>query len=142
MGKEITSYIKIQVKGGEAAQGSLTAIFGSKGLGGQIKSFCDEFNAKTKDRKGELIPVIVTIYSDKIYSFITKHEPVATSLLKAINVEKGSGTPNQNKIGTVTKEQVKAIAQKKMEDLNARTIEKAMNIIEGTARSIGVKIEV
>lgn len=140
MGKEITSYIKIQIKGGEASPGSLTATFGSKGLGGQVKNFCDEFNTKTKDRKGELIPVIVTIYNDRTYSFIMKRETVVASLLKVVNVEKGSAVPNQNKVGTITREQIKIIAQNKMEDFNARTLESSMKIVEGVARSTGVNV--
>ena len=139
--KEITGYVKLQLKAGQATPGgSLSTILGSKGLGGQTKKFCDDFNTATKNRVGELIPVVITIYADKSISFITKSATATNSILRAINVEKGSGVPNQTKVGTIKRDKIRAIAENKIKDLNARTVESAMKIIEGTARSIGVTV--
>jgi large subunit ribosomal protein L11 len=103
--------------------------------------FCKQFNARTKDQQGLIIPVIITVFSDKSFTFITKTPPAATLLLKAIKLEKGSGEPNRNKVGKVTKKQVREIAESKMVDLNAASVEAAMSMVAGTARSMGITVE-
>src|SRR5512136_3099059 len=103
--------------------------------------FCKQFNARTKEQQGLIIPVIITVFSDKSFTFITKTPPAATLLLKAAKLEKGSGEPNRNKVGTVTKKQVREIAEAKMADLNAATVEAAMAMVAGTARSMGLNVE-
>jgi large subunit ribosomal protein L11 len=103
--------------------------------------FCKQFNARTKDQQGLIIPVIITVYSDKSFTFITKTPPAATLLLKAAKLEKGSGEPNRNKVGKVTKKQVREIAEMKMVDLNAASVDAAMSMVAGTARSMGITVE-
>lgn len=103
--------------------------------------FCKEFNAKTQEQQGYVIPVVITVYEDRSFTFVTKTPPAADLLKKAANVEKGSGEPNKNKVATVTKDQVREIAETKMQDLNAADVEAAMRLIEGTARSMGIVVE-
>ena len=112
---------------------------GQAGL--NIMEFCKAFNSKTQDKQGLIVPVVITVYADRSFTFITKSPPAAVLLKKAAGIEKGSGEPNREKVGKVNKEQVKEIAQTKMEDLNANDIEAAMLIIEGTARSMGITVE-
>ena len=111
---------------------------GQRGV--NIMEFCKAFNAKTQDQKGTVIPVIITVYSDRSFTFITKTPPAAVLLLKAAKIEKGSGTPNKNKVGKVTKKQVEEIAKLKMPDLNAGSLAAAMRTVEGTARSAGITV--
>ena len=140
MAKEISGYLKLQIRGGQANPSPPVGLaLGSKGL--NIMEFCKQFNARTQDQKGLIIPVIITVYADRSFSFITKTPPASTLILKAAGIEKGSGEPNVNKVGKVTKQQVEEIANTKMKDLNAGNLETAMRIIEGTARSMGIEVE-
>jgi large subunit ribosomal protein L11 len=142
MAKTITGYLKLQIKGGAANPGPpIAPILGSKGLSQHMMDFCKKFNEQTKDRVGQLLPVVITIYDDKSISFIVKSEPASVSILKALNVPKGSSVPNQNKIGTISRETLRKIAENKMNDLNAFTLDRAEKIIAGTARSMGVIVE-
>jgi large subunit ribosomal protein L11 len=139
MAKEITGYLKLQVKGGQANPSPpIGPALGSKGL--NIMEFCKQFNARTQDKSGQLLPVLITIYTDKSFEFVIKTPPAATLLLDAAKVKNGSPEPNRNKVGSVTWDQVKTIAQTKMPDLNAFKIESAMKMIAGTARSMGITI--
>src|SRR5271169_5950176 len=140
MAKEIQTFIKLQVKGGQANPAPpIGPALGSKGV--NIMEFCKQFNAKTQDKQGLIIPVVITVFSDKSFTFITKTPPASVLLVKAAKVEKGSGEPNRNKVGKVTKQQVREIAEMKMPDLNAKDIEGAMAMIAGTARSMGITVE-
>jgi large subunit ribosomal protein L11 len=112
---------------------------GQKGV--NIMEFCKQFNAKTKEQQGLIIPVVITVFSDKSFTFITKTPPAAVLLIKAAKIEKGSGEPNRNKVAKVTKQQVKEIAELKMPDLNAANVESAMSMVAGTARSMGITVE-
>jgi len=139
MGKRISSIIKLQIPGGEANPAPpVGPALGQHGV--NIMEFCKAFNAKTESQKGTIIPVIISVYEDKSFSFITKTPPAATLIKKALKLEKGSGEPNKNKVGILTHEQLEEIAKIKYPDLNANTIEAAKNIIGGTARSMGVEI--
>jgi large subunit ribosomal protein L11 len=139
MAKEISGYLKLQVKGGQANPSPpIGPALGSKGL--NIMEFCKQFNARTQDKSGQLLPVLITIYSDKSFEFVIKTPPAATLLMDAAKVKNGSPEPNRNKVGSVTWDQVKTIAQTKMQDLNAFKIESAMKMIAGTARSMGITI--
>jgi large subunit ribosomal protein L11 len=139
MAKKIVTQVKLQIPGGQANPSPpVGPALGQHGV--NIMEFCKNFNAKTSDRPGLVIPVIITIYSDRSFTFILKTPPASVLLLKAAGLEKGSGVPNRNKVGKVNKEQVRQIAQAKMEDLNANDIEAAMSMVEGTARSMGVEI--
>ncbi len=140
MAKKITGYIKLQIPAGQANPAPpVGPALGQKGV--NIMEFCKQFNARTKDQQGLIIPVIITVYSDKSFSFITKTPPAATLLLRAAKIQKGSGEPNRNKVGKVTKAQVQEIAELKMPDLNASSIEAAMSMVAGTARSMGITVE-
>lgn len=141
MAKKITAYIKLQVKAGEANPSPpVGPALGQHGL--NIMEFCKAFNAKTSDvEKGLPIPVVISVYSDKSFTFITKTPPAAVLLLKAAGVKKGSGIPNSVKIGSVTKAQLEEIATTKMEDLNAADMDAAVRIIAGSARSMGLTVE-
>lgn len=140
MAKEIMTVVKLQVQAGKANPAPpIGPALGQHGL--NIADFCSRFNEATKDRMGDVIPVEITVYSDRSFTFIMKTSPAADLLKKAAKVEKGAGNPLKDKVGKVTKEQVREIAQAKMEDLNADDIEGAMKIIEGTARSMGIKVE-
>jgi large subunit ribosomal protein L11 len=140
MAKKIIANIKLQVQAGKATPAPpVGSALGPHGL--NIMDFCKSFNAKTAKQEGLIIPVVVTVYSDRTYSFVTKTPPAAVLLKKAANIAKGSGEPNKNKVGKVTMKQVREIAQAKMPDLNAATPEAAERIILGTARSMGLEVE-
>jgi large subunit ribosomal protein L11 len=140
MAKKIVANIKLQVSAGKATPAPpVGSALGPHGL--NIMDFCKAFNAKTAKQEGLIIPVVVTVYSDRSYSFITKTPPAAILLKKAANIAKGSGVPNKSKVGKVTMKDVREIAQLKMPDLNASDIEAAIRIVMGTARSMGVEVE-
>lgn len=140
MAKKIIGYIKLQVPAGKANPSPpIGPALGQRGL--NIMEFCKAFNAKTKDSQGMTIPVVITVYSDRSFTFITKTPPAAVLIMKELGKDKGSGVPNKDKIGTLTREQLKKIAEMKLPDLNAASLEAAMGIIAGTARSMGVSIE-
>lgn len=137
--KKVVSQIKLQIPGGQASPAPpVGPALGQHGL--NIMDFCKQFNAKTQKDQGTIIPVVITVYSDKSFTFITKNPPVSVLIKKAINLEKGSAEPNKKKVGKLTKADVRRIAQIKMPDLNTVEIEKAMKIVEGTAHSMGVEI--
>ncbi len=139
MAKKVTGQIKLQIPGGQANPAPpVGPALGQRGV--NIMEFCKAFNAKTADQKGMVIPVIITVYSDRSFTFITKTPPAAILLLKAAKVEKGSGTPNKSKVGKVTKKQIEEIAKIKMPDLNAGSLEAAMRNVEGTAKSCGLNV--
>ncbi len=140
MAKKIITQIKLQIEGGKANPSPpVGPALGQHGL--NIMEFCKAFNAKTKDKIGLIIPVVITVYADRSFTFITKTPPAAVLLKKAINLEKGSGVPNKDKVGTVNLDQVREIAELKMVDLNAHTVEQAMEMIKGTARSMGLLVK-
>jgi large subunit ribosomal protein L11 len=140
MAKKIIANIKLQVQAGKATPAPpVGSALGPHGL--NIMDFCKAFNARTAKQEGLIIPVVVTVFSDRTYSFVTKTPPAAVLLKKAANIAKGSGEPNKTKIGKVTMKQVREIAQTKMPDLNASTPEAAVKIILGTARSMGMEVE-
>ncbi len=140
MAKEIATYIKLQVKGGAANPSPpIGPALGSKGV--NIMEFCKRFNAATQDKPGEVLPVIITVYTDKSFDFVVKTPPTAILLMKAAKIEKGSAESNRNKVGEVNWEQIKTIAETKMPDLNAFTVESAMKMIAGTARSMGLTVK-
>lgn len=140
MAKEVSGIIKLQIRGGAANPSPpVGPALGAKGV--SIMEFCKQFNAKTKDKAGKLIPVIITVYTDKSFTFVTKTPPVAVQLLEASKKKSGSAEPNRTKIATVTWEQVKKIAEEKMPDLNAFTVESAMKLVAGTARSMGINVK-
>ena len=139
MAKEITGYLKLQVKGGQANPSPpVGPALGAKGL--NIMEFCKQFNGRTQDKMGQVLPVLITIYSDKSFDFVIKTPPAPVMLLEASKVKKGSSEPNRLKVGSVTWDQVKEIAEVKMPDLNAFTIESAMKMVAGTARSMGLRV--
>jgi large subunit ribosomal protein L11 len=139
-GKPITGMIKLQIPAGQANPAPpVGPALGQQGV--NIMEFCKQFNARTKEQQGLIIPVVITVFSDKSFTFITKTPPAATLLLRATKLEKGSGEPNRTKIGKVTKKQVREIAELKMPDLNAANIDSAMSMIAGTARSMGITVE-
>jgi large subunit ribosomal protein L11 len=138
--KKITGYIKLQIPAGAANPAPpIGPALGQKGV--NIMEFCKQFNAKTQDKQGLIIPVVITVFSDKSFTFITKTPPASILLARAAKVEKGSGEPNRNKIGKVTSAQVREIAELKMPDLNANDVEAAMKMVAGTARSMGITVE-
>ena len=140
MAKKITGYIKLQIPAGQANPAPpVGPALGQKGV--NIMEFCKQFNARTKDQQGLIIPVVITVFSDKSFTFITKTPPAATLLLRATKLEKGSGEPNRTKVGMVTKKQVREIAELKMTDLNAASVDSAMSMVAGTARSMGITVE-
>lgn len=140
MAKKIASFIKLQIPAGQANPSPpVGPALGQHGV--NIMDFCKRFNAATQEKAGYIIPVVITVYKDKTFSFITKTPPASELLRKAAKIEKGSGEPNKTEVGKVTKKQVKEIAEIKMNDLNAFNIEMAMRMIEGTARSMGIKVE-
>ena len=140
MAKKVVGFIKLQIPAGQANPAPpVGPALGQKGV--NIMEFCKQFNAKTKDQQGLIIPVIITVFNDKSFTFITKTPPAATLLLKAAKLEKGSGEPNRTKVGRVTKSQVREIAETKMPDLNASSVESAMAMVAGTARSMGITVE-
>ena len=140
MAKKIVSTIKLQIPAGNANPSPpVGPALGQHGV--NIMEFCKAFNAKTQDKKGLIIPVVITVYADHSFSFITKTPPAAVLLKKAAGLEKGSGEPNREKVGKVNRQQVKEIAETKMKDLNAFSVESAMRMVEGTARSMGIIVE-
>lgn len=140
MAKKVVKVLKLQIPGGAAVPGQqLGPVLGSAGI--NIGEFVKRFNEETKERRGETVPTVVEVFEDRTYAMTYKVEPASALILKAIGKEKGSGTPNTSKVGKITKAQVKAIAEKKMPDLNANDIEGAMRIIEGTARNMGVEVK-
>jgi large subunit ribosomal protein L11 len=139
MAKKITGYVKLHIPAGKATPAPpVGPALGQQGV--NIMDFCKSFNAKTMPQKGLIIPVVITVYADRSYTFITKTPPAAILLLKAAGVPKGSGTPNKEKVGKVTKQQVEEIAKTKMPDLNAADLPAAIRVIEGTARSMGIDV--
>ncbi len=139
MAKEIAALIKLQIKGGAANPSPpVGPALGSKGV--NIMEFCKQFNARTQDKAGKVTPVIITVYSDKSFDFVTKTPPVAVQLLEASKLKSGSAEPNRKKVGSVSWETVEAIAKDKMQDLNAFTVESAMSMVAGTARSMGITV--
>lgn len=140
MAKKITGYIKLQIPAGKALPAPpVGPALGQHGV--NIVGFCKEFNERTKKDMGLIIPVIITVYADRSFTFITKTPPAAVLIKKALGLESASGQPNKNKVGQLTKEQVKQIAETKMPDLNASSVESAMSMIAGTARSMGITVE-
>jgi len=139
LAKKVTAQIKLQIPAGKANPAPpVGPALGQHGV--NIMEFCKAFNAKTKDADGMITPVVITVYADRSFTFITKTPPVSVLILKALGIEKGSSVPNKNKVGTLTQDQVKKIAETKMPDLNAASVEAAMRIVMGTARSMGVQI--
>ena len=140
MAKKVVGFIKLQIPAGQANPAPpVGPALGQKGV--NIMEFCKQFNARTQASAGLIIPVIITVFSDKSFTFITKTPPAAVLLIKAAKVPKGSGEPNRTKVGKVTKAQVKEIAAMKMPDLNTSDIDSAMSMIEGTAKSLGITVE-
>ena len=139
MAKEISGYLKLQVRGGAANPSPpVGPALGSKGL--NIMDFCKQFNARTQDKQGQVLPVVVTIYTDKSFDFVIKTPPAAVMILEAAKKKKGSAEPNRSKVGTITWDQVQHIAETKMPDLNAFKMDSAMKMVAGTARSMGIKV--
>ena len=139
MAKEIAAFIKLQIKGGAANPSPpVGPALGSKGV--NIMDFCKQFNARTQDKAGKVLPVIITVYSDKSFDFVVKQPPVAVQHKEAAKVQKGSAQPNRDKVGQVTWEQIQEIAKDKMADMNCFTLEAAMRMVAGTARSMGINV--
>jgi len=139
MAKEISALLKLQVRGGAANPSPpVGPALGAKGV--NIMEFCKQFNARTQEKQGKLLPVVITVYTDKSFDFIVKQPPVAVQLLEAAKLKGGSGVPNSEKVGKVTWAQVQAIAEDKMVDLNCFTIDSAMSMVAGTARSMGLTV--
>lgn len=140
MAKEVAGLIKLQIKGGAANPSPpVGPALGSKGV--NIMDFCKQFNARTQDKAGKVIPVVITVYSDKTFEFVTKTPPVAVQLLEVSKAKKGSQEPNRDKVASVTWDQIKTIAQDKMQDLNCFTVDSAMKMVAGTARSMGINVK-
>ncbi|MEE3362487.1 MAG: 50S ribosomal protein L11 [Anaerovoracaceae bacterium] len=140
MAKKVEGFIKLQIPAGGATPAPpVGPALGQKSV--NIMDFCKQFNAKTQDQQGTIIPVVITVYSDRSFTFVCKTPPAAVLLKEAAHLDKASGEPNKTKVATVTEEQVREIAEKKMPDLNANTVEAAMEMIKGTARSMGIVVE-
>ena len=140
MAKQVDGFLKLQVRGGQANPAPpVGPALGSKGI--NIMEFCNQFNARTDDRKGQVLPVVITIYKDKSFDFVIKTPPASVLILQAANKKKGSDQPNLNKVASITWDQVKDIAETKMKDLNAFKVGAAMKMIAGTARSMGVRVK-
>jgi large subunit ribosomal protein L11 len=139
MAKEVSKVVKLQVRGGVANPSPpVGPALGAAGV--NIMEFCKQFNARTQDKQGKILPVVITVYKDKSFDFVVKTPPAAVQLMEAAKIKKGSGEPNRVKSGNVTWDQVKNIAEDKMVDLNAFTVESAMSMVAGTARSMGLKV--
>ncbi len=139
MAKEVSALVKLQIKGGAANPSPpVGPALGSKGV--NIMEFCKQFNARTQDMAGKIVPVIITVYKDKSFEFIVKAPPVAIQIRELAAIKKGSAEPNRAKVGSITWDQVRAIAENKMKDLNSFTMDSAMKMVAGTARSMGVKV--
>ena len=139
MAKKITGYVKLQVPAGSANPAPpIGPALGQRGL--NIMEFCKAFNAATQDKKGFIIPVVITVYADRSFTFITKTPPTADLIKKTLNLEKGSGEPNRKKVGKITKKQIEDIAKTKMPDLNTDTLESACSMVAGTAKSMGLEL--
>ena len=139
MAKEVAAFIKLQIKGGAANPSPpVGPALGSKGV--NIMDFCKQFNARTQDKAGKVLPVIITVYNDKSFEFVVKQPPVAIQLKEAAKIKSGSAQPNRNKVGQVTWDQIREIAQDKMADMNCFTLESAMRMVAGTARSMGISV--
>ena len=139
MAKEVTGFIKLQIKGGAANPAPpVGPALGSKGL--NIMDFCKQFNAATQASAGKVLPVVITVFSDKSFTFVVKQPPVAVSFKEAAKIQKGSGEPNRQKVASITWDQVKTIAEGKMADMNAFTLKSAMKMVAGTARSMGIRV--
>ena len=139
MAKKVTGYIKLQIPAGQATPAPpVGPALGQQGV--NIMEFCKTFNARTQGQQGLIIPVVITVYSDRSFTFVTKTPPAAVLLLRAAGLQKGSGVPNKDKVGKVTKKQVEEIAKTKMPDLNAASLEAAIKTVEGTARSMGIEV--
>jgi len=139
MAKQVVGYLKLQVKGGQANPAPpIGPALGSKGL--NIMDFCKQFNARTADKQGQVLPVLITMYNDKSFDFVIKTPPAAVLILDAAKKQKGSAEPNRTKVGSITWAQVKTIAETKMPDLNAFRVESAMKMVAGTARSLGITV--
>jgi len=140
MAKKVTGKVKLQIPAGQANPAPpVGPALGQQGI--NIMAFCKEFNAKTQDQAGLVVPVIITVYADKSFTFITKSPPASSLLKRAAGLAKGSGVPNRDKVGTVTRAQIKEIVKIKANDMNARSEEKGMRIVEGTARSMGIEVK-
>lgn len=140
MAKQVSGFLKLQIRGGAANPSPpVGPALGSKGL--NIMEFCKQFNARTQEKQGTLLPVLITIYSDKSFDFVVKTPPAPVLLLNAAKLKKASSEPNRDKVGSVTWDQVKDIAETKMPDLNAFTVESAMKMVAGTARSMGIRVK-
>jgi large subunit ribosomal protein L11 len=140
MAKKVTAQVKLQIQAGQATPAPpVGTALGPAGV--NLMDFCKTFNARTESQRGLIIPVVVTVYADRSYTFVTKTPPASILLLKAAGIEKGSGVPNRNKVGKVTRKQVEEIAKQKMPDLNAASLEAAMRTVEGTARSMGIEVQ-
>lgn len=140
MAKQVAGLIKLQIRGGAANPSPpVGPALGAKGV--NIMEFCKQFNSRTQEKAGKLIPVIITVYTDKSFDFVTKTPPVAVQLLEAAKLKSGSSEPNRDKVGSVSWDQVRTIAQDKMTDLNAFTVESAMKMVAGTARSMGITVQ-
>ena len=140
MAKKVTGYIKLQIPAGQATPAPpVGPALGQHGV--NIMEFCKTFNARTQKDQGLIIPVVITVFSDRTFTFVTKTPPASILLLKAAGLQKGSGVPNKNKVGKVTKKQVEEIAKTKMPDLNAASLEAAIKTVEGTARSMGIEVQ-
>ena len=140
MAKEISGLIKLQIRGGAANPAPpVGPALGAKGV--NIMEFCKQFNARTQDKPGKIVPVVITVYADKSFEFVIKTAPAASQLLEAMKKKKGSSEPNRSKIGSVSWDQVKLIAEDKMNDLNAFSIKSAMKMVAGTARSMGINVK-
>ncbi|EKF54976.1 50S ribosomal protein L11 [Galbibacter marinus] len=139
MAKEVSKVVKLQVRGGAANPSPpVGPALGAAGV--NIMEFCKQFNSRTQDKQGKVLPVVITVYKDKSFDFVIKTPPAAVQLMEAAKVKKGSGEPNRKKVASVTWEQVKVIAEDKMQDLNAFTVESAMSMVAGTARSMGLTV--
>jgi len=140
MAKEISKVVKLQVRGGAANPSPpVGPALGAAGV--NIMEFCKQFNARTQDKQGKVLPVAITVYKDKSFEFVVKTPPAAVQILEAAKIKKGSGEPNRNKVATVSWDQLRVIAEDKMVDLNAFTVESAMKMMAGTARSMGIKVK-